>query len=513
MPLLAVTADPSLIAYLKLDEGTGITAADASGNGNTGTLMNGAAWTAGTSLGAVALDGIDDYVRIPHAAALDAFPLTAAVWFKTTTTTGVGGLVNKYFAGSVNGYQLFLNNGSLCAWYFRDSTNNIYDNTGCTLSTPGSNDGQWHQAVFVVDALGGRLYVDGAQKTSRAWTGVAGPTTTAQEIRLGNYPGGGSYLPATADELRIYNRAFSATEITQLYTSTAPPGDTTPPQLSAISAASIGSSAATTVWTTDEPADSQVEYGLTTAYGSSTTLNPAAVTSHSQALSGLASSTLYHYRVKSDDAGSSLASAAVFAPTARDGTSPSVSITAPAGGASVSATVTVTASATDNVGVVGVQLKLDGANLGAEDTTSPYSVSWNTTTAANGSHVLTATARDAAGNATTSAAVSVTVANGVVVTLAPQDTFINLDATNYSTNAQLLTYTWPDNQVANAILMKFDLSAIPPAAVVSDATLQLALVGNDAASETTYTITAHKVVGKSAVIAAATGFTADGVTP
>ncbi len=63
----------------------------------------------------------------------------------------------------------------------------------------------------------------------------------------------------------------------------------------------------------------------------------------------------------------------------------------------------------DNVGVVGVQFLLDGANLGAEDTTSPYSVSWNTATAAIGSHTLTARARDAAGNTTTSAAVTVTV--------------------------------------------------------------------------------------------------------
>ena len=63
--------------------------------------------------------------------------------------------------------------------------------------------------------------------------------------------------------------------------------------------------------------------------------------------------------------------------------------------------MTVSANAADNVGVAGVQFKLDGANLGAEDTASPYSASWNTTTATNGSHTLTAVARDAAGNTTT----------------------------------------------------------------------------------------------------------------
>ena len=44
----------------------------------------------------------------------------------------------------------------------------------------------------------------------------------------------------------------------------------------------------------------------------------------------------------------------------------------------------MTANASDNVGVAGVQFKLDGANLGAEDTTAPYSIAWNTTTATNG---------------------------------------------------------------------------------------------------------------------------------
>jgi len=97
---------------------------------------------------------------------------------------------------------------------------------------------------------------------------------------------------------------------------------------------------------------------------------------------------------------------------APDTTPPTVSITAPASGATVSGTaVTVSATASDNVGVAGVQFKLDGANLGAEDTVSPYAVAWNTTTATNGSHTLTGVARDAAGNTATSAGVSVTVNN------------------------------------------------------------------------------------------------------
>src|SRR6266540_1554890 len=94
-----------------------------------------------------------------------------------------------------------------------------------------------------------------------------------------------------------------------------------------------------------------------------------------------------------------------------DTTPPTVAITSPASGAAVRGTIAVNANASDNVGVAGVQFKLDGANLGAEDTASPYSVSWNTTTASEGSHTLTAVARDAAGNTTTSSAVTVTVDN------------------------------------------------------------------------------------------------------
>jgi uncharacterized repeat protein (TIGR01451 family) len=94
-----------------------------------------------------------------------------------------------------------------------------------------------------------------------------------------------------------------------------------------------------------------------------------------------------------------------------DTTSPTATLTAPAAGTSVSGTLTVAASAADNVGVLGVQFRLDGANLGAEDTSAPYSISWNTTGASTGSHSLTAVARDAAGNTGASSPIGVTVAN------------------------------------------------------------------------------------------------------
>jgi hypothetical protein len=98
--------------------------------------------------------------------------------------------------------------------------------------------------------------------------------------------------------------------------------------------------------------------------------------------------------------------------TVTDQTSPTVTITAPSAGSFVAgSSVAVSATASDNVGVIGVQFKVDGTNVGAEDTSSPYSVTWNSTTATAGAHSITAVARDAAGNTTTSSAVSTTVDN------------------------------------------------------------------------------------------------------
>ena len=77
----------------------------------------------------------------------------------------------------------------------------------------------------------------------------------------------------------------------------------------------------------------------------------------------------------------------------------------------MSGTVTVTANASDNVGVAGVQFKLDGANLGAEDTSAPYSVPWNTTGAPTGRTRSRRSPATPPATPTTSAAVTVTVVN------------------------------------------------------------------------------------------------------
>jgi hypothetical protein len=121
--------------------------------------------------------------------------------------------------------------------------------------------------------------------------------------------------------------------------------DTTPPVISAISVASITATGATITWTTDEPADSQVEYGPTTAYGASSTLDPSPVTTHSVTITGLTASALYHFRVKSRDTASNLATSGDFTFTTTavaDTTPPVIGAVASSGLTAAGATITWT---------------------------------------------------------------------------------------------------------------------------------------------------------------------------
>jgi hypothetical protein len=80
-----------------------------------------------------------------------------------------------------------------------------------------------------------------------------------------------------------------------------------PPQITAIAVSNITATSATITWTTDELADSQVDYGSTSSYGLTTMLDPTLVTTHSVSLIGLTNGATYHYRVKSKDAAGNLA--------------------------------------------------------------------------------------------------------------------------------------------------------------------------------------------------------------
>jgi hypothetical protein len=135
-------------------------------------------------------------------------------------------------------------------------------------------------------------------------------------------------------------------------------------------------------------------------------------------------------------AGPTAAAILALKPGVPDTTPPSVTMTAPSAGATVSGnTVTVSANASKPGGAVAwVQFLLDGATLGSQVTAPPYTILWDSTTAANAGHTLSAKATDTGGNQATSAPVAVTVSN-----IPPVIT--NVAASGITTTGATITWT------------------------------------------------------------------------
>ncbi|MGB2709917.1 MAG: Ig-like domain-containing protein [Conexibacter sp.] len=128
-----------------------------------------------------------------------------------------------------------------------------------------------------------------------------------------------------------------------------------------------------------------------------------------------------------------------------DSTAPTVSLTAPSNGATVSGSTTISASASDNVGVTKVEFLVDGAVVGT-DTSSPYSVSWNSSNAA-ATATITAKAYDAAGNTKLSSARTVNVSD----VLNPTATLTAPTAGSTVTGTVALTGTASDNRAVTRV--------------------------------------------------------------
>src|SRR5262249_19788423 len=271
----------------------------------------------------------------------------------------------------------------------------------------------WSHVAVTYGSSALKLYVNGVQAATRSQTGNISASTAP--LRLGGDSIWGEYFTGLIDEVRVYNTALTQAQIQTDMNApigSGNPSDTTPPTVS-VTAPADGSSVSGTVTVSatasDNVAVSGVQFLLDGAnLGAEDTTSPYSISWDTSALSG--SHTLS--AVARDTSGNTATSAVVHVSVNNsDTTPPTVSITSPTDGATVSNTITVSANASDNVGVTGVQFFLDGNAPGNEDTSSPYSVSWDTTTAANGTHTLTARARDAANNATTSTSVSVTASN------------------------------------------------------------------------------------------------------
>jgi Concanavalin A-like lectin/glucanases superfamily/Bacterial Ig domain len=169
-----------------------------------------------------------------------------------------------------------------------------------------------------------------------------------------------------------------------------------------------------------------------------------------------------------------------------DTSPPSVVITSPAPGSTLSGTFTVSADASDNVGVLGVQFRVDDANAGAEDVSAPYAVALNTTTLTNGVHSLRAVARDAAGNQAASTPVAVTIFNSVsppvTTTISPSTATVGgagftltVNGTNFVTNSVV---RWNGLDRATTFVSSTQLTAAVPAVDIAVAGISQVAVFN-----------------------------------
>jgi hypothetical protein len=181
--------------------------------------------------------------------------------------------------------------------------------------------------------------------------------------------------------------------------------DTTAPT---VSASETGSSGTITLSAAafDNVGVSLVEFYVDGVLKASSNVTPYSASLNSTTLANGSHSLVAKAYDAAGNVGSSSALSFSVSNGSTDATAPSVS----ASESGASATITLSASASDNVGVTKVEFYVDGILKGS-DTTSPYSMTLNSTTLANGSHALTAKAYDAAGNVGTSAAASFSVSN------------------------------------------------------------------------------------------------------
>jgi hypothetical protein len=192
---------PNLVAYWKFDESSGIIASDSSGNGKTGTLYNGPVWSNLGKVGnALSFDGVNDYVEILHPTGNLVGPLTFAAWIYPR---GDGILINKE-----NSWEVAVIGGSI-QWAFNNADPGwVWKSTGYS---PSLN--QWTHVAVVYDILANQVisYVNGAPISNIPISGSI--TTTTENLRIGGRTATSQYFNGMIDEVKVWNRTLSASEI------------------------------------------------------------------------------------------------------------------------------------------------------------------------------------------------------------------------------------------------------------------------------------------------------------
>lgn len=385
----ALPSNTNLIAHWSFDQSSGTVLTDDSGNGRSGTFSGTPTWMAGRLNNALAFDGSDNVALGNITQINGASKLTLATWMKRTSA-GSKVLVGKQATNQDVAIEAY-GDGRI---YFQMSKGS--DTYGyLTL-----NDTAWHHIALVFDGtLSGnanrlKAYVDGVQKTL-TFKGTVSTSTTTNTTPFNIGKMSGEYSNGQVDDTWLYTRALNQAEVQDLMQ---PIADILAPNVPAnLNATAVSQNQVNLSWSAATDNIGVAGYriyrdGVERTTTTATTLQDT----------GLTAGTTYAYTVRAYDAAgnqsanSTVASATTQAP---DTTAPAVNVTAPADGATVSGAVAVSATASDNVGVANVAFTVDGAALGAPDTSAPYGTSLDTTALTNGSHTLRATATDTSGNA------------------------------------------------------------------------------------------------------------------
>jgi hypothetical protein len=201
-------ADSSLVGWWKLDETAGTTAADSSGNGHPGTLMNGPIWVTGQIMGALKFDGVNDYVDCGNNAVFDITQqVTVALW---VNPLDIGNTQDNEWLGKgdhtycLKGFRT----GNAIEWF-------VYSAGGwrtAVVDVGTSFNGTWHHVAGTFDGAALKLYVDGVLRTTTAYAGTI--ETRTHNINMArNSEATTRFAQVTIDDARIYNRALSEAEI------------------------------------------------------------------------------------------------------------------------------------------------------------------------------------------------------------------------------------------------------------------------------------------------------------
>jgi hypothetical protein len=204
-----------LVGWWKMDDGSGSSAADSSGNGNTGSLVNGPAWDHGKIGGAINFSATNQYVQVSGAFNFTSQDFSLAAWvYANTLVDANNGPVILYKGDYQNkGYYLqLLDNGEIGF-----TTNQSGVNQGTGSATGVFKIGGWHHVAVTRSGANVDIYYDGVDVTSSHATHI-NPASSTDPFVIGSYyVNPNDTLSGRMDDVRVYNRALAPSEVWRLY--------------------------------------------------------------------------------------------------------------------------------------------------------------------------------------------------------------------------------------------------------------------------------------------------------